>query len=103
MFRRLKILGWNLKQVLIAFDQLVRCLLALVFGLFNPKCKGYADETMSSWCFANRDKWYGRAGELVVNVLMYIPEYLIYRYKWGHCQRSYESELKRSHLPEDYA
>lgn len=102
MSARLESAHWNFKQTLIALDQLIRCVLALIIGLINPKCRGYADETMSAWAYANRRRWYGRAAEVLINVLMYVPELALYRYRWGHCERAYKSEQARTQLPDEY-
>lgn len=102
MGERLETLHWNVKQTLIAVDQLVRCVLALPIGIINPKARAYADETMSAWSYINREKWYGRAAEVTINVLMYLPELVLYHYRWGHCERAYKSELSRTQLPKEY-
>lgn len=93
---------WNFKQFLICIDQFARVIVALVFGIFNPKVKGYADETISAWSYRCRDRWYGHAMEFFVNCLMYIPEKVFYRLNWGHCKRAYASECNKKQLHPDY-
>lgn len=89
-------LWYNVKQVLIAFDQLLRCLLALIVCFINPHVKGYADETMSAFCYRLSSKyWYVKFLEVIVNIIMLPFE----KFKWGHCKRAYQSELDRAHSP----
>jgi len=77
---------WYIKQVLIAFDQLVNAL----FG-------GWADETLSAHVFRlARDQ--NRLGICLCNILdfIFLP--------WGenHCRKAYESERNRSQLSPEY-
>lgn len=85
----------NVKQCLIAFDQLLRCLLALIVCFVNPHVKGYADETMSAFCHRQNSYWYVQILEVIVNVIMLPFE----KFKWGHCERAYQSEIDRAHSP----
>ena len=94
-----KLLHWNFKQVLISLDQVLRCLLALFFCLFCAKSKAYADETMSAWCYRLNYTWYGHVCEFIVNCIMYVPERVFYKHKWGHCYRAYLAEIDRAHSP----
>ena len=70
---------YNLRQLLISLDQLLHHRID-------------ADETMSAYCYRHNKYWYGRAMEILVNCLMYIPEKLIYKLPWGHCKRTYERD-----------
>lgn len=67
-------------QVLIALDQLA-----------NTFCGGMADETLSS-----------RAHRRRIRGKPFLAAFIDGLFFWqkDHCRRSYESELKRSHLPE---
>lgn len=47
---------------------------------------------MSAYCYRHRQYWYGAVLEFVVNCIMYIPERLIFKYRWGHCKRAFERE-----------
>ena len=65
---------------LIAIDQLINALI-----------KGHPDETMSSRCYRNAQKyWYARWGMKALD--------FVFR-PWGpdHCKTAYESELTRKH------
>ena len=67
-------------NTLIAIDQLV-----------NALFRGHPDETLSSRCYRNAQKyWYARYCQVVLDFL-FRP--------WGpdHCKEAYESELKRKH------
>lgn len=73
---------WHIKQILIGLDQLCNTLIG-----------GWADETLSSRCYRNRNKyWYAKVGVKILD-LIFKP--------WDkeHCRESYESELKSMHLP----
>lgn len=83
---------YNLKQLLIAIDQLVQVLIGLFVSIFLWQHKIDADETMSAYCYRHAGLWYCKPFEFLVNCLMYIPEKLIYKYPWGHCKRAYENE-----------
>ncbi len=83
---------YNLKQLLIAIDQLIQVVIGLIVSLFLWSHKIDADETMSAYCYRHHRYWYGAVMEFLVNCLMYLPEKLIYGYKWGHCKRAYENE-----------
>lgn len=72
----------KIKQVAIAFDQLVNTLLG-----------GYADETMSSRC------WRLRQGQ-PYKVLRPIVD-TIFFWEPNHCQASYESEIRRTQEPQE--
>jgi len=71
-------------NILIAFDQLV-----------NAICCGYPDETLSARCW-REDRWFRH----VIDVLFWwdIDEdgYL------NHCHSSYQHEMERKDLPEEY-
>lgn len=66
-------------NVAVALDQLVNTLIG-----------GHPDETMSSRCYRNSQKyWYAKAAQRFLDFI-FSP--------WGsdHCKQAYESELKRS-------
>ena len=73
-----------MRQVLIALDQLANAILA-----------GHADETLSARAYRlSRDRgrhWPRR----VIDALFF--------WEPGHCEKSYQSERLRRHLPFDYA
>ena len=85
-----KIIRHNLKQLLIAFDQLLNVLLCSIF-LFKEE--SYADETFSSrsyrWDKDGMTKWPRR----IIDALA-----LIFRDK-NHCYESYVSERIGRQLP----
>lgn len=69
-----------MKQVLIAFDQLLNA----VFG-------GYADETISARCWRLRERQpYSTLRAIVDGLFFWEPE---------HCKQSYESEVERMQSP----
>lgn len=86
----------NLKQVLIAVDQLVYCIIGTLLSIFNHKIKVYADLTISaqSYRLAKKGKWYGKCMRFTIDLLFRI-------FEKDHCKKSYESEMRGSHLPED--
>lgn len=68
-------------QILIAFDQLINALLW-----------GYADETLSARAYRHAEiKKDRRWPMMLINSLFFWQD--------NHCKQSYESELKRAHLP----
>lgn len=74
-----------IKNVLIGVDQLA-----------NTVICGRPDETLSSRCYRNAQKyWYAKLGMFILD--------LIFR-PWGknHCYESYMSEMNRNHLGEDF-
>lgn len=75
-----------LDQILIAFDQLLNTLVWL-------KCdgSGYADESLSARAWRLRDH---------TNLYKVIDA--IFFWQSAHCLVSYNSELKRKQLPEEY-
>lgn len=89
-------LWYNIKQVLISFDQMIRCILACFICLFKWQYKGYADETLSAYAWRMHGKyWYANYLRIFIDCLMYVFEGC----KWLHCKGAYESEQKRLHLP----
>lgn len=77
-----------MKQVLIAFDQLVNTLVP-------PMADAWADETFSARCWRNRNRgrfWGG--ARRTVDVLFFFDR--------AHCERSYLSESERKQLPDEY-
>lgn len=74
---------WHSKQVLISLDQLI-----------NTCLGGWADETLSARCYRNSKKgyWYAKLG---VKIL----DFIFKPWDKEHCKESYQSELKRTHLP----
>lgn len=83
---------YNLKQLLIAIDQLIQVVIGLLVSCFLWEHKVNADETMSAYLYRHSSLWYCKPLEFIVNCLMYIPERLIYKYPWGHCKRAYDNE-----------
>lgn len=73
-----------MKQLLIAVDQLI-----------NTFVGGMADETLSAAAWRNRDK---HSLYKVIDVIMFWDK----KEGKSHCQLSYESELQRNHLPNEY-
>lgn len=86
----------NLKQVLIAFDQLAYCLIGALLSIFNHKIKVYADMTISaqSYRLADRGVWYGKAMRCIIDLVFRI-------FEKDHCYNAYLSELNNTHLPDD--
>lgn len=68
----------SIKQIAIAFDQLVNALLG-----------GYADETLSARAYRTRSPL-----ECWLDALFFWDE--------NHCRTSYQSELERRQLPPQY-
>lgn len=79
-----------IKQLLIAFDQLLNCLVWIKGDGF-----GYADETLSAraWRLSAKCEW-ARYVRIAIDVLFFWDK--------DHCRGSYLSELKRKHLPVEY-
>lgn len=75
------------RQILIAVDQLA-----------NAVCGGWADETLSSRAWRQRDR--KRRWHYARIILDRIFEVLIGEI--DHCRLSYESEMTRVHLPPEY-
>lgn len=71
-----------LKQVVIAFDQLLNALLG-----------GMADETLSSRAWRARRHKYWWWTHRVINGLFF--------WQANHCRAAFEAEIKRRHLPRD--
>lgn len=86
----------NLKQFLICIDQLLFCLLGLIFSIFKHDYKCYADMTISAnaWRIDQKGYWYGKALRCVID-FMFLP------FGKNHCFEAYQSESNRSHLPKD--
>lgn len=73
-----------IKDVLIGIDQLINAIFC-----------GNVDETLSSRCYRNAQKyWYAK-------IAMYILDFIFKPWDKEHCKESYESEIKRLHLSED--
>lgn len=72
-----------LKQVLIAFDQLLNALI----------CNGWADETMSSvaWRMEQEGRWFGKIMRPFIDTLFFWDD--------NHCQESFENERLRLQSP----
>ncbi len=80
----------NLKQVLIALDQLLNTLV----GLFLYKEKTWADESFSSLCYRwEQDGVRSWPRKLVDNIFFWQDR---------HCWQSYVSEKERNQLPPEY-
>lgn len=78
----------NLKQFLIAFDQMLNALV----GLFTPWERSWADETFSSRCW----RWH------VAGVRSWpyrLVECLFFWERGGHCEDSFMSERLGRQLP----
>ena len=74
----------NWKQILMAFDQLVNTFFA-----------GWADETLSARCWRTKS-WF-----------RYVIDYTLFIWQKDeqgrrHCEQSYEHEIDRKDLPEEY-
>ena len=96
---RFKLIKYNFHQLLIAFDQLLRCVLGLIISLINGHSKSYADETLSAYAYRKSlNNGYAK-------VLMYMIDFLLLPFegfKLGHCERSFYNEKHKKHLPSDY-
>lgn len=75
-----------MKQILIAFDQLVNTIVWIKGDGF-----GMADETLSAraWRLRRQSKAW-----MVIDAIMFFDPY--------HCQMSYASEVDRKQLPREY-
>lgn len=74
----------RLKQVAIAFDQLI--------GTIVLNCM--ADETMSAKCWRLRDRFPYKQLRVIIDVLFFFQK--------QHCREAYESEIDRNQLPKEY-
>jgi hypothetical protein len=63
--------------------------------LFNALVGGHADETLSARCYRNRWKAYGWW-------LLYQFINALFFWQHDHCFQSYNAELERKHLPQEY-
>ena len=73
-------------RVLVALDQFINTL----FG-------GHPDETFSASCYRKKgQEWYWLAAFYFVNTLFF------WQLKPSHCERAYNSEVDRTHLPKEY-
>lgn len=77
-------MGRRSKQIPIAVDQLV-----------NTFFNGWADETISSVAWRKRHD--GKSWALLRKLID-----TLFFWQENHCQRAYESELERQHLPKEY-
>lgn len=75
-------------QVLIAFDQLLNCLISLFIG------GGWADETLSARIYRNRLKSRGWM------FLMHVVD-AIFMFQPEHCKEAYISEVMRKQSPKE--
>lgn len=84
----------NLKQTLIALDQLVYCVIGGLISIVNPKVQVWADMTVSAQAYRLSEKgyWYGKFLEGVINTVFFNKD---------HCKGAYEAELTNKHLPDD--
>lgn len=84
----------NLKQTLIALDQLVYCVCGSILSVFNPKIEVWADMTVSAQAYRLSEKgyWYGKLLEKTINTIFLNK---------NHCKEAYDSELNNKHLPDD--
>ena len=94
--KRLKLLKRNFNQLLISFDQVLRCIVGLICGIINGNSLVYADETLSAWAYRQSNYyWYANICKTIINVIMLPFE----KFQWGHCRRAYDSECLRKHSP----
>lgn len=91
---RLNLLFRNFHHIFIAIDQLLGCLLATIIGIFNGTHKAYADETISSFLWREKKRWYVNVFRVAVDVIA-IP-FMHNGLHLTHCQKSYEHELNRT-------
>ena len=86
----------NLEQTLIALDQLINCCLGTIISIFLHSHKVYADETISAYLWRRHNYWY-------INILRVCVDALFYPFlrSMTHCEKAYESEIKRAHSPSD--
>lgn len=86
----------NLKQFFISLDQALNCFAGFFISIFKKQYQVWADETFSASLWRNRNY-------KCVDVIRRIVDALFFVFTWKkeHCQRSYESEINRQHLPED--
>lgn len=84
----------NFKQTLIALSQLMFCFIGSILSIFNSKITVYADLTTSSQAYRLEQKglWYGKIMRVCIDFL-FLP------FGKEHCKLSYESDLKKHHLP----
>lgn len=75
-----------MKQLLIALDQFFNTLLNI-----GGDGWGYADETLSARAWRLRDK--SKAYKVIDTIFFWDK---------NHCQQSYQSEVDRKQLPEEY-
>ena len=87
----------NLRQLLIAVDQLLMTLYGLIISFFAPH-KVYADETMSAYLYRHKHYWYANIFRRLVDLIFFIPN----GFNFDHCQDSYVAEMTRSHLPPEF-
>ncbi len=86
----------NLKQLIISFDQTMNCLVGTIVSIFNKNYTVWADETLSACLWRNRKHKSVDVFRIIVDALFFI-----FTWKKEHCKRSYESEIKRQHLPDE--
>lgn len=84
----------NLKQTLIALDQLGYCIIGSVLSIFNPKIEVWADMTISAQAYrlSSKGYWYGKLLEKTINTVFLDK---------NHCKEAHESEVNNRHLPKD--
>lgn len=85
----------NLKQTVIALDQLLNCVLGSFISIFKHNHRVWADETFSAYLWRRHNYWYVNILRILVDCLFFI-----FTFKWNHCERSFKSELEGHHLPE---
>lgn len=78
----------GLLQLFLVLDQ------ALNVALSPFSLETWADETMSSRSYRLSHRYPYKVYRLIIDVLFYWQSWSM-----GHCQRAYESELKRYQLP----
>lgn len=81
-------IGHNLKQLLIAIDQVVNVLICMIV---RPNKRAFADETMSAHAFRiEMERGITWPRKLIDGLLWWDSD---------HCQESYLSEIERRQLP----
>lgn len=84
--------GRQLRQVLIAVDQLTNTLLGLLASVFREGT-WWADETISAHCYRRQKIWYWRWAMYVINGLFFDRD---------HCMDAYQSEKMRLQQSPEY-
>lgn len=81
-------IGHNLKQLLIAIDQVANVLICMIV---RPNKKAFADETMSAHAFRLEMERGITWPRRIIDTILFFDK--------DHCQESYLSEIERRQLP----